>query len=401
MPENSKAPGESATEPAPLEGVRVLDLTSVLAGPYSTRLLADLGAEIIKIEPPEGDHKRTVKPMRGNYSTTFAQANCGKKSIVLDLKSNAGRKAAFELALKSDVVVENWRPGVARKLGLDYETLRQSKPNIICCSISGYGQTGPNAMRPAYAPILHAASGYELASMRYQSGADRPGATGIYIGDVISGLTAFGAISAALHKLRATGRGQFIDVAMFDCMMNLLVYEYHEHVFDKAPRRIFPSLKTRDGFVVVAPVTKKNFDNLARCVGHPEWIDDPMFNTPAARLQNWDQIMANVELWTQERTSAECEELMEKGDVPCSRYRHLHENLDQSLTDRGALATVRDGAGDLVIPAAPFQMPNGNAYPRPRVPELGEDTTEVLRDILGYSENEIAGCLVPTKGHAH
>ncbi len=275
----TQAAGQAVSS-GPLSGIRILDLTSVLSGPYATRLLADMGAEVIKIEAPEGDHKRGVQPLRDGFSAPFAQVGCGKKSVVLDLKSEAGQKAAFDLCVHSDVVVENWRPGVAKRLGLDYETLRSSKHDIVYCAITGYGQEGPKAGRPSFAPILHADSGYDLALARYQSDGERPAPTGILIGDVSAGLAAFGAICAALFRRQASGEGEFIDVAMFDVMLNLMVYEYHEAAVGPAPRRIFPPLETSDGFVVVAPVTARNFVNLAHAIGREDWIEGHAFSTP-------------------------------------------------------------------------------------------------------------------------
>ncbi|HET7160279.1 MAG TPA: CoA transferase, partial [Burkholderiales bacterium] len=167
----------------PLDGLRVLDFTNMLSGPYCTRLLADLGAEVIKVEPPAGDHNRTRRPVRNGYSSFFGHLNCGKKSVVLDLKSAPGRDAAIALANKSDIIVENWRPGVADRLGVGYQAVTKSNPKVIYCAISGFGQTGPTSQRPAYAPIVHAASGFDLAQVQYQGGG-RPANTATFIADV-------------------------------------------------------------------------------------------------------------------------------------------------------------------------------------------------------------------------
>ncbi|MGZ5234611.1 MAG: CaiB/BaiF CoA transferase family protein, partial [Burkholderiales bacterium] len=214
---------KAAVSKGPLDGLRVLDFTNMLSGPYCTRLLADLGAEVIKIEPPVGDHNRNRRPVRNGYSSFFGHLNCGKKSVVLDLKSRAGRDAAISLAQKTDIIVENWRPGVADRLGVGYKAVAQSNPKVIFCSISGFGQTGPTSQRPAYAPIVHAASGFDLAQVQYQGGG-RPANTATFIADVFGGMSAFGAVQTALYNLKQTGRGQFIDVALMDAMLNLLVY---------------------------------------------------------------------------------------------------------------------------------------------------------------------------------
>jgi CoA:oxalate CoA-transferase len=184
----------------PLDGIRVLDFTNMLSGPYCTRLLADMGAEVIKVEPREGDHNRNRRPVRDGHSSFFGHLNCGKKSVLLNLKSEAGRKAAIGLAKAVDVVVENWRPGVAERLGVGYEALRKLNPGLVYCSISGFGQNGPMAQRPAYAPVVHAASGFDLAQVEYQGG-NKPANTATFIGDVFGGMSAYAGIQTALVLL--------------------------------------------------------------------------------------------------------------------------------------------------------------------------------------------------------
>ncbi|HTT78577.1 MAG TPA: CoA transferase, partial [Stellaceae bacterium] len=183
-----------------LERLRVVDFTTTIAGPHCTRLLADLGAEVIKIESPEGDMMRSRPPMRDGASTSFGQLNAGKESAVIDLKRPAGLAAAKRLVATADVLVENFRPGVMQRFGLDHAVCRGLKPDLIYCAISGYGQTGPSADLPAYAPVIHAASGYDLAHMAHQQVDRRPDYCGIYIADVLSGTYAFGAIMAALYR---------------------------------------------------------------------------------------------------------------------------------------------------------------------------------------------------------
>ena len=181
-------------------GLRVIDFSTTIAGPHCARMLADLGAEVIKIETSEGETMRTRPPVRNGCSTVFGQLNAGKKSLVLDLKRPDGAEAMRRLAKTADVLVENFRPGVMRRLKLDYATLSALNPKLIYCSISGYGQTGPSAELPAYAPVIHAASGYDMAHLAYQPGRERPDYCGIYHADVFAGTYAFGAISAALYQ---------------------------------------------------------------------------------------------------------------------------------------------------------------------------------------------------------
>ena len=189
-----------------LRGLRVLDLTTTIAGPHCARLLADIGAEVIKVEGPDGDMMRDRPPLRNGSSTTYGQLNAGKQSVVLNLKSADGAAILRRLVQAADILVENYRPGVMRRLELDYDKLRPIKPDLIYCAISGYGQTGPSAELPAYAPAIHAASGYDLAHLEYQDGRTRPDACGIYIADVLAAAYAFGAIMTAVAVRDRTGR---------------------------------------------------------------------------------------------------------------------------------------------------------------------------------------------------
>src|SRR5579863_5318396 len=187
-----------------IERLRIVDFTTTIAGPHCTRLMADLGAEVIKIEPPEGDMMRARLPIRNGASTSFGQLNAGKKSLVLDLKRPEAVEAVQRMVTSADVVVENFRPGVMARFGLDYPKLQPLNPALIYCAISGYGQTGPSAGRPAYAPVIHASSGFDLAQIAHQIEPRRPDYCGIFIADVLSGTYAFGAIVSALLQCRAT-----------------------------------------------------------------------------------------------------------------------------------------------------------------------------------------------------
>src|ERR1700704_2126000 len=191
-------------------GLRVLDFTTTIAGPHCARLLADLGADVVKIEAPEGDVMRSRPPLRNGASSYFGQLNAGKRSVVLDLKDPRAVAAVRRLATDADILVENYRPGVMRRLGLDFGALGQANPRLVYCSISGYGQTGPSSELPAYAPVIHATSGYDLAHLAYQPGRSRPDYCGIYHAEVLTGVYAFGAISSALYQRHQTGQGQHI-----------------------------------------------------------------------------------------------------------------------------------------------------------------------------------------------
>src|SRR4029077_9578761 len=310
-----------------LSGLRVIDFSTTIAGPHCTRMLADMGAEVIKIETAEGETMRTRPPVRNNCSTAFGQLNIGKKSFVLDLKSPEGVEAVRRLVAGADVLVENFRPGVMRRLKLDYGSLHGLNPKLIYCSISGYGQTGPSAELPAYAPVIHAASGYEMAHLAYQPGRNRPDYCGIYHADVLTGVYAFGAIGAALHQRHGSGKGQHIDVSMLESMLSLTLHELQRSQFEVQPtaRPMFGPIETSDGYVMVAIASEKTFQGLMQVIGHPEWVTDPRFAKYADRRENWAKLMEGVEAWSRSVSTAQCLVALNAEGVPSSAYRTVAE----------------------------------------------------------------------------
>jgi crotonobetainyl-CoA:carnitine CoA-transferase CaiB-like acyl-CoA transferase len=376
---------------APLSGIRVVDFTSMIAGPYCSRLLADCGAEVLKIEERGGDHMRNGRPLRDGYSAYFASLNCGKKSCVIDLKSEGGRAVATDLIIASDIVLENFRPGVMKRLGLDYETLSVKKPELIYCSVSGFGQSGPRSHQPAYAPVVHAASGYDHAHFVYQGGGGKPAKTGIFVADVHSAVYAFGAIQTALVSRLRHGRGQHVDVALMDAMIGMLVYECQESQFPlEQPRHLYGPVTALDGFVNVAPVNQRNFEQLATATGNTQWITDARFASTASRSANYEALISELEKWTSTRSALECEQSLMKAGVPCSRYLSVEQAMNdpQSLA-RGTMAEVEDGAGTLKAPNAAFKISDGTVRARRHVPNLGQHTDEMLTKILGLSDVRI------------
>jgi CoA:oxalate CoA-transferase len=280
-----------------LSGLSVLDFTTTIAGPHCTRLLADLGAEVIKIEQPDGDMMRSRMPLRNGASTSFGQLNAGKKSVVLDLKHPKAVEAAHQLSERADVVVENFRPGVMQRLGLDYAALGKTNQGLVYCAISGYGQTGPSANIPAYAPVIHAASGYDLAHMSYQPDRSRPDNCGVYIADVLSGTYAFGAILAALNQRESTGQGQLVDVSMLESMLSLTLPEMQLAQFNvPRPRRhLFGPVATAEGFISLAVASERTFRGLAAAADRLDWLTDPRFADYADGRANWDKLMDELE----------------------------------------------------------------------------------------------------------
>ena len=278
------------------------------------------------------------------------------------------------------------------RLGLDYATLEKINPRIVYCSISGFGQTGPWATRSAYAPMLHAASGFDLVNLSYQNGLERPLNTGIMVGDVLGGTYAFGAIQTALLSRERTGRGDYIDLAMMDGVLGMLTYEFQEAQFPqpKKPNTYQPT-RAKDGFIMIAAVKPNNFAALWRAIGHPEYATDPRFATGKGRAKNWATMMSLIDEWASDKTAAECEAILTGGDVPCSRYFTVRETLQQPhLAERGSFEVIDDGAGPLKVPNPAFKLRNSNVRARNYVPALGADNATVLSDVLGYSKDRIA-----------
>jgi len=378
---------------SPLAGIRVLDFSIMLAGPYCARLLADVGADVIKIEPPEGDDMRLRTPLRDGNSTYFGQLNAGKRSLALDLKSAEAIKLVHQLVAETDVVVENFRPGVMDRLGLGYEALRQINPRLIFCSISGYGQTGPAAERAAYAMIVHAESGFDRSLARYAGDRDRPATGAIFVADILGGIFGFSAIQTALVQRQRTGVGQRIDVALMDCMLNLLVYELQEAQFPiHSPRPTYGPVRTLDGDILIAPITPRNFAALCEVTGQPELRDDPRFKTVPARGANWTAMMQVIEEWTQRHTVEQCMSALEKAGVPSAVYRDPGAALsDPHLLQRGSFATIADQAGEFTGVNAPWKMSGADTTMKRDIPGVGAHRDEVLSQALGLSSETIAG----------
>jgi crotonobetainyl-CoA:carnitine CoA-transferase CaiB-like acyl-CoA transferase len=375
----------------PLDGMRVLDFTTTIAGPYCTRLMADLGAEVIKIESAEGDMMRTRPPLRDGASTSFGQLNAGKHSVVLDLKRPEAQEIVRRLLTISDFVVENFRPGVMKRFGLDHETVSKRHRELIYCSISGYGQTGPSSGLAAYAPAIHAASGFDMAHMAYQPGRDRPDNCGIYIADIVSGTYAFGAIMAALAQRHLTGLGQHIDVSMLETMLSLMGGEVQAAQFPVAPpgRPMFGPVRTADGFIMPAVASEKSFQGICQAAGHPEWIADSRFARYPDRRNNWGEFVDVLETWSTTLSTAECQAALDAAGVPNSPYRTVKEVLtDPQLTHRGALTEVNDAAGAFKVLNPPFRLSAAPVRVAGFAASLGEQTREIL-ELAGYAAEEI------------
>ena len=374
------------TSPAPLQGLRVLDFSSMMAGPYCGRWLADLGADVVKVESPDGDYMRSRPPMRDGRSAYFGHLNAGKRSVVLDLKNPSGQSVARRLARTADVLIEGARPGVMRRLGLDYASLAHECPQLIYCSVSGWGQEGPRARQPAYAAIVHAATGFDRAWQAGQPGdADTPPACAVQIADVMAASFAVMGIQSALLARVHTGRGQHVDLSLGESMLCLMPLEVVQAQFGASPdRSSYRATRALDGDFVATPISQKNFEDLCDAIGRGALKRDPRFATSAERVVHWEELLAELASWARERTTDECVSVLERAGVPVSTYNTVRDALnDPQLRARGFLRAAEDGPARYDIAGLPFQLGDAVIAPHPRhVPALGEHTQDVLRDLL-------------------
>lgn len=374
----------------PLTGFRIFDLTRVLAGPYCTALLADLGAEVIKLEPPGGDEYRQIGPFLDGKSALFQLTNRGKRSIVLDLKTQAGIATAQELALTCDAVVENFRPGVAAKLGLDAATLRARKPALVHAAISGFGQTGPWTAKPAYDLVVQALSG--MMSVNGDEGAP-PLKVGESVADLAGGLFASWSILAALLKRERTGEGATLDVAMHDALFALLPTAHAQLFYGKRePRRVgnrhplstpFGCYRASDGMFAVAVLNEKHFALFAALIGRPGLEQDPRFASDESRTLNEPALKAMIEAWSMERTVSETVALLESAGLPVAPIHSFSEAANSEQVQAREVISMLGGTA--VVPQ-PVWFDGSKPQATAPAPALGEHTQEILNALLPAGE---------------
>jgi crotonobetainyl-CoA:carnitine CoA-transferase CaiB-like acyl-CoA transferase len=382
----------------PLEGVRVLEFTALIAGPSCARFLSDHGAEVIKIERhPGGDISRhsfsTSNPERG---AMFLQHNAGKQSICIDLKQPEGVRLALELVAKSDVVIEAFTPGVMERLGLGYEALRAVNPAIILCSVSGFGQTGPNANRPGYAHVSHAMSGWLALQFLHREPPEAPRGPGVAIGDTTAGLTAFGAVCASLFNRERTGRGDHIDISLFDALFCSNDFTYQAALnADAGEIEVWyhPVHATRDGYVTanVGP-DMRAWSNVCKAMGRLELLDDPRFDTQAHVNANAQIAAEIVGEWMATLTSREAEAVLDAHHVPCAPVLTVGEAVHQpQVIERELVVSVDDPIlGPIQTMNSAFRYANVTVGVAGPAPILGEHNETVLKDILGFDDGAIA-----------
>jgi CoA:oxalate CoA-transferase len=370
----------------PLSGIRVIDFTRVLAGPYCTALLADMGAEVIKIESIEGDDYRHIGPFFNGKSALFEGVNRGKKSIAMDLKNLDEIKALRALISRSDVVVENFRPGVMAKLGLGPEVLRADSDRLVFASISGFGQTGPNAMRPAYDIIVQAMTG--LMELTGSETGD-PTMIGESFGDVAAGLFSSWAIMVALFERERTGRGRTIDVSLFDSLLAMMptaaarvllangdpARTGNKHPLS-APFGVYPA---GDGFFAVAVLNDRLFKAFCEVIGCQDFVADPRFATDAGRRENEPALAEAIIAWARDLTAADAVKMLANVGVPSSEIMSARQAWMSSQTHHRKLysnATTRDG-NQLPLPEQPAHFIGDQRGGRRAAPELNEHNDEI------------------------
>jgi CoA:oxalate CoA-transferase len=391
----------SSSAPRPLEGIRVLDFTRVLSGPHCTRMLSDLGADVIKVEPPEGDLTRFAFPRVGSMSTYFAQQNIGKKNISMDLKKPEAVELIKKLVAECDVLVENYRGGVMDKLGLGYSVLSEVNPRLIYAAISGYGNTGPWSHRRAYATVVNAETGMTGLQARARGGqaTNDPHSHA----DVYTGMETAAAVLAALFQREKTNVGQYIDVSMAQTMLYVNEHVQNELFEDDVPAdqiRSFqpgdyPILQTGDGtYVVVSghPAERGTFDLFVNAMKRPAMLEDPRFTDVATRLQNLDALANELRDWARSiQTAQEIEDVMAEAGLAMGVVRTMSELADTEWADdRNVIIDADDRYGSTFrVPNAPWVFSGSDVSTRGIPKFRGEDNAAVLQQLAGVTPEEV------------
>ncbi len=382
-----------------LSGIKIFDMTRVLAGPYCTALLADLGAEVIKLEPPTGDEYRHIGPFVEGESALFQLTNRGKKSIAIDLRQAEGKRLAEQLALSCDVVVENFRPGVATKLGLGANQLRQKKPSLIYASISGFGQTGPWTEKPAYDLVVQALSGM-MAVNGEENG--NPLKVGESMGDLAAGLFASWAILAALFRHQKSGEGATIDVSMHDALFSLLPTAHAQLFYgQREPQRSgnrhtlstpFGCYRAKDGFFALAVLNEKHFAIFAETIGHAGLGNDARFASDKTRTENEPALKMLIESWSLLRSIEDIIADLSAREIPCAPIRGFGQAATSEQTLARNLVTKLDHhkLGNVNVVGQPVVFDGHKPIATMAAPDLGGDARKILSGLAGFDQQSLA-----------
>jgi len=381
-----------------LKGIRILDFTQQLSGPYASMVLGDLGAEIIKIEKPGGDDTRTSPPFLNGESAFYMSMNRGKKSIILDLKKTEHQQIALELAAKADIVMENARPGVMSRLGLGYNEIRKSNPKIIYASISGFGQNGPYRDRGGLDIVIQAMSG--LMSITGEKGG-RGMKTGSSISDMFSGCYAAIGILAALNYRNISGEGQYLDISMLDSTIAILENFINDYcvagiVPEPAGNRHtglapFQPFETLDGEIIAGGINNKLWESFCKALGLENLIEDERFLATAQRLANIDVLAEMITEKTKTKTTMEWEQLFDTIGIPYGTVNTVDKVIkDPQVAARNMIVEVEHPiAGTFKMAGSPLKMSKTPAVANTIAPILGQHMREILKDVLGKNESEI------------
>lgn len=383
----------------PLEGIKVLDLTRVLAGPYGTMVLGDLGADVIKIEMPvKGDDARHFGPYKDGESAYFISLNRNKRSITLDLKSEKGKEVFREMVKEVDILVENFRPGTMEKLGLGYEDLKEINPALIYAASSGYGHTGPYSKKAAYDAVVQAMGG--LMSITGEENG-KPTRVGTSIGDITAGLFAAIGILAALANRYETGKGQKVDVAMLDCQVAILENAIARYTVtgevprpggNKHPSIVpFEPFDTKDGEIMVAAGNDALWAAYCRALGLEELITDGRFVTNPLRNDNYNELRPIIAEAMRENTTEEWLEILDKAGVPNGPINTIDKVMeDPQVVAREMIVEIDHPiSGTIKVPGVPIKLSETPGSIRTTSPLLGQHTDEILKELLNYDEEKI------------
>jgi len=382
-----------------LDGIRVIDLTTFMSGPFASMILGDLGAEIIKVEQPDGgDTSRHIPPyFHKGESLYYLSLNRNKRSLTLNLATNEGREILYELVKKADIVIDNFRPGVLTKLGADYGRLREINRKIICCSISAFGTDGPYGSRPAYDLIIQALSG--AMSMTGEEGRG-PMRLGVPMGDLAGSMWAVVGILAALYHRNITGQGQLVDIALLDSLVSLITYPALYYSYGRevakplgsghqaiAPFQVF---KTKDYYLAVACPREKFWVLLCEALEVPELISDPRFLTMGNRLKNKEELYGILNPIFSQKTNREWEEILVKAGVPCAPVNTIDKVFaDPAIQHRGMVISIDHLGEELRFFGNPIKMSETPITEYHSPPRIGADNRQVLADLLGYGPEEV------------